>query len=159
MAFTNNGRDTPKDRVATSEMDGIEINQEMESKNDNMDFFKDNEEELKNDTAPEFKTCGAPLKRKKEQFCKSKPEKKLCWRHRKNHASRRRRIPQLQDSLDEHMEYCGQKKAARIEMPEEGTSIGFQNHKRQMRVPFAFDCFTEKMDTCQPNPSRAFTKA
>lgn len=32
-----------------------------------------------------------------------------------------------------------------------------------MRVPFAiyadFECFTEKMNTCQPNPPRAYTKA
>lgn len=65
--------------------------------------------------------------------------------------------------MDEHMEYCGQKKAVRIEMPEEGTSIGFQSHKRQIRVPFTiyadFERFTEKMNTCQPNPSRAYPKA
>ncbi|VDI33807.1 Hypothetical predicted protein [Mytilus galloprovincialis] len=68
-----------------------------------------------------------------------------------------------QDICDEHMEYCSQKKPVRIEMPEEGTFISFRNHQRQMRVPFIiyadFECFTEKMDTCQPDPSRAYTKA
>ncbi|VDI43458.1 Hypothetical predicted protein [Mytilus galloprovincialis] len=77
MAFTNNCRDTSKDRVAKSEMDEIEINKEMASNSVdmNMDQFKENEE---------LKTCGASLKRKEEQFCKSKPGKDgLCWRHSK----------------------------------------------------------------------------
>ncbi|CAG2190274.1 unnamed protein product [Mytilus edulis] len=77
MAFTNNCRDTLKDRVAKSEMDEIEINKEMASNSVdmNMNQFKENEE---------LKTCGASLKRKKGQFCKSKPGKDgLCWRHSK----------------------------------------------------------------------------
>lgn len=61
------------------------------------------------------------------------------------------------------MEYCGKKKADIIEMPEEGILIGFKSHTRQMRAPFTiyadFECFTEKMDTCQPYSSRAYTKA
>ncbi|VDI43459.1 Hypothetical predicted protein [Mytilus galloprovincialis] len=68
-----------------------------------------------------------------------------------------------QDIPDEHMEYCSQKDAVRIEMPEEGTHIAFHNHKKLMRVPFViyadFECFTEMVDTCQPNPSHAYTKA
>ncbi|CAG2207647.1 unnamed protein product [Mytilus edulis] len=66
-----------RDRVAKSEMDEIEINKEMASNSVdmNMDQFKENEE---------LKTCGASLKRKKGQFCKSKPGKDgLCWRHSK----------------------------------------------------------------------------
>ncbi|CAG2185260.1 unnamed protein product [Mytilus edulis] len=69
--------ETLKDRVAKSEMDEIEINKEIASNSVdmNMDQFKENEE---------LKTCGAPLKRKKGQFSKSKPGKDgLCWRHSK----------------------------------------------------------------------------
>ncbi|VDI62451.1 Hypothetical predicted protein [Mytilus galloprovincialis] len=51
----------------------------------------------------------------------------------------------------------------RIERPEEGTHIAFRNHKKLIRVPFViyadFECFMEKVDTCQPNPSQAYTKA
>ena len=67
-----------------------------------------------------------------------------------------------QDLLDDHLEYCSQKDAIRIEMPEEGSAIAFHNHKKQMRVPFAiyadFECFTEKIDTCQPDPTKSYTK-
>ncbi|VDI81882.1 Hypothetical predicted protein [Mytilus galloprovincialis] len=67
-----------------------------------------------------------------------------------------------QDILDEHTEYCSQKDAVRIEMPEEGTTIAFHNQTKQMRVPFAiyadFECFTEKINTCQPNPTKSYTK-
>ncbi|VDI48620.1 Hypothetical predicted protein [Mytilus galloprovincialis] len=73
-----------------------------------------------------------------------------------NHFSR-------QDILDEHMEYCSQKDAVRIVMPEEESFVGFHNHKKMMRVPFAiyadFECFTEKLDTCQPDSSHSYTKA
>ncbi|XP_063419676.1 uncharacterized protein LOC134704824 [Mytilus trossulus] len=68
-----------------------------------------------------------------------------------------------QDILDEHMEYCSKKDAVRIEMPEEGTTIAFHSIKKMMRVPFAiyadFECFTEKLDTCQPDPSHSYTNA
>ena len=67
-----------------------------------------------------------------------------------------------QDILDEHMEYCSKKDAIRIEMPEEGSAIAFHNHKKMMRVPFAiyadFECFTEKIDTCQSDPTKSYTK-
>ena len=67
-----------------------------------------------------------------------------------------------QDLLDEHMEYCSQKDAVRIEMPEEGSTLAFQNQTKQMRVPFAiyadFECFTEKIDTCQPDPTKSYRK-
>ena len=68
-----------------------------------------------------------------------------------------------QDILDTHMEYCSQKDAVRIEMPEEGSTIAFSDYKKMMRVPFViyadFECFTEKLDTCQPDPLQSYTKA
>ncbi|VDH89814.1 Hypothetical predicted protein [Mytilus galloprovincialis] len=55
------------------------------------------------------------------------------------------------------------KDAVRIVMPEEESSSRFHNHKKMMRVPFAiyadFECFTEKLDTCQPDSSHSYTKA
>lgn len=67
-----------------------------------------------------------------------------------------------QDILDEHLEYCDQKEAIKIELPEEGTFTNFQKHKCSMRVPFViyadFECFIEKIDTCQAYPSKPYTK-
>ena len=40
-------------------------------------------------------------------------------------------------------------------------SIYFKNHYRKQRVPFVvyadFECFTQKIDTCQPNDGKSFT--
>lgn len=52
-------------------------------------------------------------------------------------------------NFDEHMEFCSQKEAVMIEMPEEGTTIVSKN---MIIFSFAiysnFKCFTKKLDTC-----------
>ena len=58
--------------------------------------------------------------------------------------------------------YCKSHAAIKIELPEKGTKISFQNHNRSMRVPFIvygdFDSFTPQLSTCQPNPDECYTK-
>ena len=73
-------------------------------------------------------------------------------------------------SLEKHTEYCQNNEEVKIEMPmfkdDKGKFLGpkyihFKNHYRKQRVPFVvyadFECFTEKIDTCQPNDTRSFT--
>ena len=72
-------------------------------------------------------------------------------------------------SLEKHTEYCQNNEAVKIEMPmskdDEGNTypqyIHFKNHYRKQRVPFVvyadFECFTEKIDTCQPKDTKSFT--
>ena len=73
-------------------------------------------------------------------------------------------------SLDKHKEYCQNNEAVKIEMPmikdDEGKFLGpeyiyFKNHCKKQRVPFVvyadFECFTEKIDTCQPDDGKSFT--
>ena len=72
-------------------------------------------------------------------------------------------------SLEKHTEYCQNNEEVKIEMPisvdNEGNTypkyIHFKNHYRKQRVPFVvyadFECFTEKIDTCQPNDGKSFT--
>ena len=73
-------------------------------------------------------------------------------------------------SLDKHTEYCQNNEAVKIEMPmikdDEGKFLGpeyiyFKNHYKKQRVPFVvyadFECFTEKIDTCQPDDGKSFT--
>ena len=73
-------------------------------------------------------------------------------------------------SLDKHKEYCQNNEAVKIEMPmfkdDEGKFLGpkyiyFKNFYKKQRVPFVvyadFECFTEKIDTCQPKESKSFT--
>ena len=72
-------------------------------------------------------------------------------------------------SLDKHKEYCHNNEAVKIEMPiredDEGNTfpvyIKFNHFHKKMRVPFVvyadFECFTEKIDTCQPEEGKSFT--
>jgi len=50
-------------------------------------------------------------------------------------------------------------------MPKKGTEssvLEFKNHKHSMRVPITvytdFECFAKKIDICQPNPEKSYTK-
>ena len=62
-------------------------------------------------------------------------------------------------SLDKHTEYCQNNEEVKIEMPR--GRIYFKNHYKKQRVPFVvyadFECFTEKIDTCQPDDGKSFT--
>ena len=73
-------------------------------------------------------------------------------------------------SLNKHTEYCQNNEEVKIEMPmikdDEGKFlrpeyIYFKNHYKKQRVPFVvyadFECFTEKIDTCQPEEGKSFT--
>ena len=67
-----------------------------------------------------------------------------------------------EDSIEKHIKHCYSKKPATIEMPKEGSILKFKSFFRKMRVPFVvyadFECFTEKLDTMQPNPKQSYTK-
>ena len=73
-------------------------------------------------------------------------------------------------SLEKHKEYCQNNEAVKIEMPmfkdDEGKFLGpkyiyFKNFYKKQTVPFVvyadFECFTEKIDTCQPKDTKSFT--
>ena len=63
-------------------------------------------------------------------------------------------------SLNKHTEYCQNNEAVKIEMPFL-EDIYFKNFYKKQRVPFVvyadFECFTEKIDTCQPKDTKSFT--
>ena len=65
-------------------------------------------------------------------------------------------------SLASHNEYYKSHEAIKIELPEKGSKISFQNHNRSMRIPFIvyadFESFTPQLSTCQPNPDKCNTK-
>ena len=81
MTFVSNVRNTPFQNTLERSVPQIEINKEMASKSGKMDQFgkffqemRDYESDLEDSTPP--KTCGAPLKRKKGQFCTNIPAKR-----------------------------------------------------------------------------------
>ena len=71
-------------------------------------------------------------------------------------------IFEAQKSLEKHIKCCYSKKPVTIEMPKEGSILKFKSFFRKMRVPFVvyadFECFTEKLDTTQPNPKQSHTR-
>lgn len=50
-----------------------------------------------------------------------------------------------------------------IEMPEKGSHIKFQNHQKQLSVPFViyadFEAITEKIQGCRPNEDKSYTES
>ena len=73
-----------------------------------------------------------------------------CWNHFPN-----------EEKLSIHEEYCWNNEAIKIEMPEKGSFISFNNHNRSIKVPFVvyadFEAFTEEISSCEPN-DKNFTK-
>ena len=65
-------------------------------------------------------------------------------------------------SLKKHEEYCLRHDNVAIKMPEPGTFLKFINFNRKMKVPFViyadFECFTENISSCRPDPSKSFTE-
>ena len=71
-------------------------------------------------------------------------------------------LSKTEKSFAYYHEYCKSHESIKIELPEKGTKISFQNHNRSMRVPFIlyadFESFTPQLSTCQPNPDESYTK-
>ena len=109
-------------------------------------------------------------------FCWIKNMSRLISKQKSNHNGKRHFCYRCLNSfisvksLDKHKEYCQNNEAVKIEMPmfkdDEGKFLGpkyiyFKNFYKKQRVPFVvyadFECFTEKIDTCQPKDTESFT--
>jgi len=67
-----------------------------------------------------------------------------------------------EDRLKHHQEYCNYYEAVNIDLPKPGSMIGFKNYNILMRHQFVlnedFESFIQPIDTCQPDPSKSYTK-
>ena len=67
-----------------------------------------------------------------------------------------------EEVLGNHQEYCHNNEAVKIEFPKNNLHVNFKNFERSMKVPFViyadFECFTEDINTCHPNPQYSYTK-
>ena len=67
-----------------------------------------------------------------------------------------------QEALSKHIDYCYSNEAVKVDMPEEKTTISFKNIQKSMRMPFIvyadFESFIKPIDTCEPNPTKSYTK-
>ena len=62
--------------------------------------------------------------------------------------------------LQKHIFYCSNNESVYVEMPESGSILNFENHHKQLPIPFVayadFECFTKPMNTCCPNPEDSY---
>ena len=62
--------------------------------------------------------------------------------------------------LQKHIFYCTNNESVYVEMPESGSILNFENHYKQLPIPFVayadFECFTKPMNTCCPNPEDSY---
>ena len=67
-----------------------------------------------------------------------------------------------EESLNNHLEYCNEYEAVKIQLLEKGTMLEFKNYHRFEKVPFLvyadFECFIKPLDTCNLNPESSYTK-
>ena len=66
-------------------------------------------------------------------------------------------------SLNNHLEYCSNHEAVKIEMPKKEESVlKFKNYHKGERVPFMIYADTESLikpiESCEPNPQNSYTK-
>lgn len=104
---------------------------------------------------------------KKKHYCWIKNFNRLMSRqteksHNSMHYCRRCLNGYSTDNaLNQHLEYCSQHDAQKIDLPLAGTMLSFKNYNRSMRVPFIayadFESFIKQIDTCQPSPSESYT--
>ena len=67
-------------------------------------------------------------------------------------------------SLDKHIDYCKEHEAVKRQFPgasSKQSKLSYKNHYKSMKVPIVvsadFECFTNPIDTCQPNPKFSYT--
>ena len=69
---------------------------------------------------------------------------------------------QCEQSLNKHLEYCGNHEAVKIEMPKKGDILKFENYYKGERLPFIIYADTESLikpiQSCEPSPQSSYTK-
>ena len=67
-----------------------------------------------------------------------------------------------EQSLNKHLEYCGNHEAVKIEMPKKDDILKFKNYYKGEKVPFMIDADMESLikpiQSCEPNPQSSYTK-
>ena len=68
----------------------------------------------------------------------------------------------LEESRDQHCEYCKDNEAVRIEVPKEGSFVEFHDGQNQFKVPFImyadFEAILKPIEQSNFNPDAAYTK-
>ncbi|XP_065662849.1 uncharacterized protein LOC136085468 [Hydra vulgaris] len=67
-----------------------------------------------------------------------------------------------EEALSNHKLYCNTHDSVRIELPQQGSTMQFNQYNKSMRIPFViyadFESFIKPINTCTPNPNESYTK-
>ena len=62
--------------------------------------------------------------------------------------------------FQKRIEYCSTNETVAVKMPPRNTMLHFKNYQKQLPIPFVvyadFECFTQPMNTCSPNPEDSY---
>ena len=66
-----------------------------------------------------------------------------------------------EELFQRHIEYCSSNESVVVKMPTRNSKLGFINYFKQLPIPFAvyadFECFTQTIENCKPNPAGSYT--
>ena len=66
------------------------------------------------------------------------------------------------DLFEKHLFYCSQNETVAVKMPSKNTILNFKNYFKKLPIPFViyadFECFTNPINSCQPNPNKSYTQ-
>ena len=66
-----------------------------------------------------------------------------------------------EELFQRHIEYCSSNESVVVKMPIRNSKLGFINYFKQLPIPFVvyadFECFTQTIENCKPNPAGSYT--
>ena len=66
-----------------------------------------------------------------------------------------------EELFQRHIEYCLANETVVVKMPTRKSKLGFKNYFKKLPIPFVvyadFECFTQSLETCKPNPEDSYS--
>ena len=66
-----------------------------------------------------------------------------------------------EEVFQRHIDYCTSNETVVVKMPTRKSKLGFKNYFKQLPIPFVvyadFECFTQSIKTCKPNPFDSYS--
>ena len=66
-----------------------------------------------------------------------------------------------EELFQRHIEYCSSNESVVVKMPTRNSKLGFINYFKQLPIPLVvyadFECFTQTIENCKPNPAGSYT--
>ena len=66
-----------------------------------------------------------------------------------------------EELFQRHIEYCSSSESVVVKMTAKNSKLGFKNYFKKLPIPFVvyadFECFTQTIENCKPNPAGSYT--